>query len=181
MPNGGPGPDSPAFHLAQANVALTRAPFSDPLMAGLVGRVGEMNALAEGSPGYVRRFVPPAGDLSYLRPFERDFVPYEPERIFFNLSVWETVEALKEYVYRTAHIEMLRDKARWVAPSDGPHLVLWWVPAGQLPAVGEARDRLRRLRRDGPGPEAFTFARPFPPPPAENRPAPPGVMETRDR
>ena len=45
-----------------------------------------------------------------------------------------------------------------------PYLALWWVPAGTLPSVEEAKRRLARLDRDGPGPEAFTFRAAWPPP-----------------
>ena len=159
------GADQPmSFHLAQANIALTVAPFSDPRMAGLVERVGEMNALAESSPGFVWRFIAVDGDLTYLQPFAGYYGPDDPERIFFNMSVWESVEALKEYVFHTAHRKMLPGKRQWVLPTAPPHLALWWVPSGHWPSVAEARDRLNRIAQAGPSPEAFTFARPFPPP-----------------
>jgi hypothetical protein len=149
------------FLLAQVNIALTVAPFSDPAMRGLVDRVAEMNSLAGRSPGFVWRFVPP-DDLSYLRPFAPDYTSYEPERVFFNLSVWTTPDALKDYVYRTAHLEMLKAKDRWILPADGPHLALWWVPIDHRPTVEEAREKLLHLKRFGPTSEAFTFGRLFP-------------------
>lgn len=43
-----------------------------------------------------------------------------------------------------------------------------WIPAGQLPAVGDAEQRVRHLREHGPTPHAFTFRTPFP---APGRPA----------
>lgn len=153
-----------SFHLAQANVALTVAPFDDPLMAGLTDRVGEMNALAESSPGFVWRFVPPDSGLDYLLPFAGYYETEEPERIFFNMSVWKSVEALKAYVFHTAHREMLPGKRQWILHAPQPHLALWWIPSGHRPNVPEARDRLDHLARCGPSPDAFTFGKPFPPP-----------------
>jgi len=38
-----------------------------------------------------------------------------------------------------------------------------WIPAGHIPSVDEAKERLARLERDGPTPFAFTFQQPFPP------------------
>jgi Domain of unknown function (DUF3291) len=40
--------------------------------------------------------------------------------------------------------------------------VLWWVPAGHLPDVAEAKERLDLLRRVGPSPAAFTFRALYP-------------------
>ena len=44
------------------------------------------------------------------------------------------------------------------------YLVLWWVPAGTVPTVAEAKERLESLRRRGPSPDAFTLRAPFPSP-----------------
>ena len=41
---------------------------------------------------------------------------------------------------------------------------MWWVPAGHVPDVAEARERLAHLRAHGPSPFAFPFGAPFPPP-----------------
>ena len=35
------------YHLAQVNIARMRAPLDDPLMAGFVSRLAEINALSE--------------------------------------------------------------------------------------------------------------------------------------
>jgi hypothetical protein len=39
--------------------------------------------------------------------------------------------------------------------------VLWWVPAGHVPSVSEAQERLAYLKEHGPTPRAFTFRTPF--------------------
>src|SRR5216683_3289092 len=95
-----------SFHIAQVNIARMRAPLEEPLMAGFVARLGEINALADRSPGFVWRLQTPKGNATYLRP-------YEDDRILFNLSVWETVEQLKDYVYYSAHAEVLRQRQAW--------------------------------------------------------------------
>jgi hypothetical protein len=43
-------------------------------------------------------------------------------------------------------------------------LVMWWIPAGHIPTVEEANDRLEHLKQHGPTPAAFTFRAPFPSP-----------------
>ena len=79
-----------------------------------------------------------------------------------NLTVWESIEALREFAYQSGHVEVLRRRREWFVPLDGPSLVLWWVPAGHRPTVEEARERLERLAADGPTPHAFTLKTPFP-------------------
>src|SRR5215470_14958714 len=93
-------------HLAQVNIARMRGPLDSPVMAGFVARLEEINALADRSPGCVWRLQTPEGDATYLRPFDDD-------RILINMSVWEAIESLKDYVYRTAHAEMLRGRREW--------------------------------------------------------------------
>lgn len=69
----------------------------------------------------------------------------------------ETIEALTNYVYRTAHAELLRQRHQWFEKFAGPYAALWWVPAGHLPSIDEARKRLAHLDKHGPTQFAFTF------------------------
>ena len=144
------------YRIAQVNIGRIRAPLDDPLMAGFVARLDEINALADNSPGFVWRLQTPEGNATYLRP-------YDDDRILVNMSVWETVEALKHYVYQTAHSELLRQRDRWFERLSAVYVALWWVPASHLPGVDEAKKRLAYLDAHGPTPFAFTFKSLFPP------------------
>jgi len=146
---------SPAYHLAQVNIARMNAPLDDPAMAGFVARLAEINALADQSPGFVWRLQSEAGNATYLRP-------YDDERILFNLSVWQSVEQLKDYVYRTAHSEVMRQKGQWFQKFGRPYFALWWVRAGHIPTVAEAKQRLDYLEAHGETAQAFTFKQIFP-------------------
>ncbi len=146
--------NQPSHHLAQINIARMLAPLDDPLMAGFVEQLDPINALADRSLGFVWRLQDEAGDATSIRVFE-------DESILVNMSVWESMEALQDYVYRSRHLGLLRDRKRWFALPDGPHLALWWVPAGHLPTPEQGKGRLEHLRRHGPTPEAFTFKQPF--------------------
>jgi hypothetical protein len=146
-------------HLAQVNIGRTKAPLDDPAMAGFVARLDEINALADRSPGFVWRLQGEEGNATYLRP-------YDDDRILFNMSVWRGLGDLRNYVYHTAHAELLRHRQDWFEKFDGVSVALWWVPAGHLPSVEEAKDRLQRLAEHGPTPAAFTFRTSFPPDPA---------------
>jgi hypothetical protein len=125
-------------------------------MAGFVARLNEINALADGSPGFVWRLQTPEGDTTYFRP-------YDDDRILFNLSVWETIEALSGYVYSTAHAEVLRERRQWFDQFAGAHIALWWVPTGHRVGIDEAKKRLAYLDTHGPTQFAFTFKTIFQP------------------
>jgi len=137
-------------HLAQLNVGRVRAPLDDPIMKGFVDRLADLNALADTSPGFVWRLQTDAGNATYYRPYPDD------ERVLMNMSVWESVEALKHYVYKTGHADLLRQRHLWFEPMP-VYQALWWVPAGHRPGVDEARKRLAHLAAHGPSQFAFTF------------------------
>jgi hypothetical protein len=148
-----------AIHLAQVNIARMKAPIDDPVMAGFVERLDEVNALADQSPGFVWRLQGGTGNATYLRPFDDD-------RIIVNMSVWESVDHLRAYVYRAGHREVLQRRQEWFEKMDRPFLAMWWVPAGHRPSIDEAKKRLLHLERMGPTPFAFTFKALYPPDPA---------------
>jgi hypothetical protein len=144
------------FHIAQVNIGRIRAELDDPIMAGFVSRLEEINALADGSPGFVWRLQEPAGNATYLRP-------YDDQRTLMNMSVWESIESLRHYVFKTAHVELLRRRQAWFEKFSGAYTALWWVPAGHIPGLDEAKKRLARIESHGPTQFAFTFAQTFAP------------------
>jgi hypothetical protein len=144
------------YHVAQVNIGRIRAPLDDPQMAGFMNRLDEINAIADSAPGFVWRLQTTEGNATYFRP-------YEDERVLMNMSVWETVEALKNYVYGTMHVELLRQRQAWFEKFAGAYAALWWVPAGHIPGVDEARKRLAYLDAHGPTQFAFTLQSVFAP------------------
>lgn len=145
------------YHLAQVNIGRLRAPMDDPIMEGFRSQLDPVNALADESPGFVWRLQTDDGNATSIRPFD-------DERMAINMSVWESLEALQAFVYKSAHVGPLRDRKQWFEPIEGPVLALWWVPAGHIPTIAEARARLQHLHQHGPSAEAFTFRKPFPAP-----------------
>lgn len=146
-----------SYHLAQVNIATSRAPMDDPVMQGFVDRLEALNALADRSPGFVWRLQTEDGDATAIRVFDNPL-------ILFNLTVWDSVEALEAYVYRSDHVEAVKRRAEWFEKPDRSPFALWWIPAGHIPDEVEAKQRLERLWREGPTAEAFTFRRRYPPP-----------------
>jgi hypothetical protein len=89
--------------------------------------------------------------------------PYpEDDRILLNMSVWKTVETLRHFVYGTSHAELLRQRQEWFERFAWTYTALWWVPAGHIPGVDEAKKRLAYLDAHGPTEFAFTFKTVFP-------------------
>ena len=86
------------------------------------------------------------------------------DRILVNFTVWESIEALHEYTFRSAHVEVYRRRREWFEHPTEAYAVLWWIPAGHIPTVEEGDARLDMLRAKGATPEAFTFKHRFPPP-----------------
>lgn len=149
------------WQLAQANIGKFRAPIDDPIMAGFKNQLDPINALADASPGFVWRLQTEDGNATAVRPDDHDPL------MAINMSVWESIESLQQYVYKSDHVGPLRDRKQWFQKIDGPILVLWWIPAGHIPTVADAMAKLAHLKQHGPTPEAFTFRAPFPAPGAD--------------
>jgi hypothetical protein len=148
---------STKYHLAQVNIGRIVAPLDGPIMAGFVARLDEINALADGNPGFVWRLQTEEGNATDLRP-------YDDDRILVNMSVWESLEQLKAYVYKSAHAEVMRQRRQWFEKFEGMYMALWWVKAGHIPTIAEAKQRLEYLNEHGESSYAFTFRKPFSPP-----------------
>jgi len=144
------------YRIAQVNIGRLKGPIDGPVMAGFVDRLEKINALADRSPGFVWRLQTDSGNATYFRP-------YEDDRVLMNMSVWESVESLKTYVYRTAHAELLKQRQEWFEQFSGVYAALWWVPAGHIPGIDEAKKRLAHLSEHGPSQYAFTFKTIFQP------------------
>lgn len=145
-----------AFELAQLNIARPRAALDDPVMAEFMANLERINALAETSPGFAWRLKDDSGNATTVeQPFG--------DGVIVNLTVWRSVEDLRLFTYKTEHAGFVRRRHAWFGELDGPHLVLWWVPAGHRPSLDEAKARLEHLAAHGPTPTGFIFSRPFDP------------------
>ncbi len=141
------------YDLAQLNIARLTAPLDSPTLRDFVANLDRINELAEKSPGYVWRLQSDRGDATAFRPFGEEYL--------VNLTVWEDIESLKTYVYRSAHAKIMSRRKEWFDRMREAYNVLWWVPAGHRPTLEDARGRLERLRAEGASPDAFTFKQPF--------------------
>jgi Domain of unknown function (DUF3291) len=122
-----------------------------------MAQLDTINALAEQSPGFVWRLQSDSGNATDI-PYNNDPLT------LVNMSTWESIEALRDFTYRSGHVAVLRDRAKWFEPHAAPHYCLWWIPAGHIPTVKEAQERLDHYRRNGPTGHAFWFGQTFPAP-----------------
>ena len=143
-------------HLAQLNIGHAKAPMDSPSMADFVNNLDRINALADEAPGFVWRLQSEDGNVLDFRIFD--------DNTLVNMSVWEDVESLKEYTYKSAHVEIMRRRKEWFSRLREAYTVLWWIPAGHIPTIEEAAEKLELLRANGPSAEAFTFKQAYPKP-----------------
>lgn len=146
------------YRLAQLNIATLKAPLDSPLLADFVANLDRINRLAEQSPGFEWRLQDEGGDATALRPFG--------DQVVVNMSVWRDVQALSDYAFKSAHVEIMRRRREWFERMGEAYAVLWWVPHGHQPSLSEAAERLALLQTHGPSAQAFTFKHAFPPPDA---------------
>jgi len=146
----------PHFHLAQLNIATMLDAKDSPVMADFVANLDRINALADQADGFIWRMLGDGADANGWRPWD--------DAVLANMSVWRDVESLKDYAFRTAHADIMKRRKEWFHRMSDAYMVLWWVPAGHIPSLKEAGERLDLLRAKGPCPEAFTFKDVFAPP-----------------
>ena len=151
------------WHIAQMNVARALYPLEDPGMAEFVNQLDQVNALAEQSPGFVWRFKSESGSAIDIKTTD------DPQFIV-NMSVWQSVEALFEFAYKSSHRSVMAKRRQWFEQPSGAYQVLWWVRVGTLPTPARGLARLRYLERHGPTGFGFTFKHTFPPPGLAGKP-----------
>jgi uncharacterized protein DUF3291 len=142
-----------AFHIAEVNIALPVAPVDTPALAEFMALLDPVNAMADRAPGFVWRLQTEEGNATAITVLGDD-------RLIVNMSVWETIDQLGDFVYRSGHVAVMRRRREWFERMK-VFMALWWVPAGHLPTVAEAEERLEHLRSHGPTAHAFTFRQRF--------------------
>ena len=95
----------PSHHLAHLNLARLSAPIDSPALADFVANLATINALAEKAPGFVWRLQTEEGDATRIDYFGSDVIT--------NLSLWQDVESLHHYVYRTNHAKIMSRRKEW--------------------------------------------------------------------
>lgn len=149
-----------SFHLAQLNIGRLHRPLDDHENAEFVAGLDHVNAIAESSTGFIWRLKDEDGlSSSYVR------LPGEDDPLLIvNYSIWEDLDPLRHFIYRSGHSGYLRRRREWFEKPTEPTTVLWWIPAETVPSLAAAYDRLKELRTNGPTERAWTLGKTFPPP-----------------
>jgi hypothetical protein len=144
-------------HLAVFNIARLVAPMDDPRIDDFRDNLDPINALADRSPGFVWRLQDESGNATNI-------TPYPDPLVITNMAVWESIDELADFTYRSGHLELLRRRREFFEHAGiDVYMVLWWIPEGHIPSMDEAMARLDHLREHGPTPHAFTFRHRFEP------------------
>ena len=145
------------YQLAQINIGRLVAPIDDPRIAEFVAQLDPINAIADRAPGFVWRLQSESGNAT-------DIAYNEDPSINVNMSVWESLDALREYAYKSDHMKVFRDRAKWFEKMEKPSYCLWWIPLGHIPSVAEGRERLEHYQKNGATLYSFWFSQHFPQP-----------------
>ncbi len=132
-----------SFHLAQLNIALPREPVDSPLLAEFVAALDPVNAAADAAPGFVWRLKDEdGGDATSIKAFGDD-------RLVVNMSVWESLAALRSFVYSSGpHLDVMRRRREWFEQLGDLYLVLWWLAGRPRADGGRGRGAARAAARD---------------------------------
>jgi len=139
-------------HLAQINIGRVLGGPDDPRMADFYSNLARVNALAERMPGFVWRLKDDTGIAAMALHW-----PGDPT-MNVNMSVWESPEALGKFVFQTVHRNIYARKHEFFEKPKDVTVALWWIPAGHIPTLEEAKERLDHLNAHGPSAFAFGWA-----------------------
>ncbi|WP_298496043.1 DUF3291 domain-containing protein [uncultured Algibacter sp.] len=141
------------YHLAQVNIAKRLAPMDDPIMKDFIDNLDKINAIADKAEGFIWR----------LKDEDKDeaAIVFQDDTFIINMSVWETLETLFNYTYKSGHIDVFKRKKEWFSKMKMIHMAFWYVPVGYEPTFQDAKDRLDYLNKHGDTPYAFSFKSKF--------------------
>jgi hypothetical protein len=146
------------YHIAEINIAKMKGvDINDPIMKEFVDNLNIVNEIAEKSDGFVWRLKDENNNATSINP-------YNDEQIIINVSVWESIETLEDFMYRTFHSEFLKRRKEWFSNFGTAHTAMWWIPKGQTPTLQEAVEKLDYLQKNGASAASFDFRNKFPKP-----------------
>jgi Domain of unknown function (DUF3291) len=142
------------FHLAELNVGRLVAPTDDPRVKDFMDALDVVNGLGKRMPGFVWMMEgsgePGTGNTEAKLDGDPLYIS--------NLTVWENVATLENFVWNTVHRKFYERRAEWFEVLGRMHFVMWWVPAGHRPSLEEAQERLKWLQEHGDSDHAFGWS-----------------------
>ncbi len=149
------------WHLAQVNIARLIEPLDSDRLADFVAALDPVNAEADLAPGFVWRLKTEEGNATSLVAFEWDVSG--TAGVITNMSVWESFDALKNFVYSPNHLAVMKQRRNWFHQVAEATTALWWVRAGEVPTLQQAETKIRTLREQGPTSASFGLNQIFDP------------------
>jgi hypothetical protein len=137
------------MQLAQVNIGRVLGGPDDPRMVDFYNNLARVNAMAERMPGFVWRLKDEAGDSAMALHWPGD------ETMAVNMSVWEDGDALGRFVFQTGHKKIYARKEEFFETPKQLTVAMWWIEAGHIPTLEEAKERLDHLNANGPSTFAF--------------------------
>jgi len=146
------------YQIAEINVARMKGvTINDPIMNEFVDNLDKVNALAESSQGFVWRLKDESNNATHLNP-------YNDEQVIINISVWQSIETLENFIYKTFHTEFLKRRKEWFQSYGKASTAMWWIPKEQFPSIQEAIEKLDYYQKNGPSELVFDFRNKYLPP-----------------
>ncbi|TRX34043.1 DUF3291 domain-containing protein [Flavobacterium sp. ZT3R18] len=146
------------YQLAEINIARMKGvAINDPIMKEFVDNLDKVNEIAEQSEGFVWRLKDEDNNATNLNP-------YNDEQIIVNISVWDSIESLEHYMYKTFHSEFLKRRKEWFQSFGQVSTAMWWVKKGEIPDINQAMEKLDYLQKNGVSEIVFNFKQKYPKP-----------------
>ncbi len=143
------------YNIAEINIARMKGVnIDDPVMKEFADNLDSVNAIAESSEGFVWRLKDDSNNAT-------NFNPYNDEQVIINVSVWESIETLEKFMYKTFHSDFLKRRREWFQTFGKAYTAMWWVPQGHYPTMTEAVEKLDYLQKNGASEVVFDFRNKF--------------------
>ena len=141
-------------YLAELNIGRLRSPTNDPRVAEFMNALDRVNGMGKRMPGFVWMMegsgAPGTGNTDAKIEGDPQFVS--------NLTVWENVATLENFVWNTVHRAFYERRQEWFEVLGKMHFVMWWVPVGHKPTLDEALAKLALKQKNGDSDEAFGWS-----------------------
>lgn len=143
------------YQIAEINVArMLGVNINDGVMKEFVDNLNTINSLAERSEGFVWRLKDDTNNATNMNPFN-------DEQIIINVSVWQSIELLENFIYKTFHTDFLKRRKEWFQTFGKAYTAMWWIPEGQFPTIEEAIEKLDYLQNNGASEIVFDFKKKY--------------------
>ena len=136
--------------IAQMNWGRMKYSPDDPRLAEFMDSLESIYRKAEAHPGFIWR-MPDEEAARQLAALGYD------DRFSATVSVWRSVEDLRDYTFGPDHGSFFDRRAEWFEDIDEPRLVIWEVEETARPSFKDAFDRLELLKTGGASGEAYAW------------------------